>query len=550
MTATHRSERRTTSSPNSRACCIETAEFLAEHDVDLDDLEESSGLEFVALQASAAEALLIDEETRRRYVRLATGVRNAFKALLPDPEAQARTRRVAVIRSLAKKLAAASDPPDISNVMDSVSDLLDRSVGAEEYLIRSGGDADPLIDLSQIDFEELAGRFANNKRTAARKMQQDLEARLERAVRANPTRLELAEKFRRLIEEYNAGTHNIEEMLRRLKALSDELSEEETRSVREELTEAELAIFDLLTKPEPDLNDKERDQVKGAARKLLETVTEKLVLDWRKRNQTKAVVQVTVGQTLDQELPDIYTPELFDQKVAVVFRPHLLELLRRRLKRVRRTRNAGLARSGCHAPRNARGRRRRRARQGRAGPEYFAQLMALLFGASAVWSIDTVDLLAAEGEEGRHIKFKQTARWNVREQRKDKTMEEVIAKTVAGFLNGEGGTLLIGVNDNGEPVGLDADYQLVKPPDRDGYVNWLDTMLQNSLGHAGAHRVRIRFDIVSGYDVCRLDVPASSKPIWATKGDEMVLYERRNNSTRAVPADELDQFKVARFGLT
>ena len=183
-------------------------------------------------------------------------------------------------------------------------------------------------------------------------------------------------------------------------------------------------------------------------------------------------------------------------------------------------------------------------------PEYFAQLMALLFGASAVWSIDTVDLLAAEGEEGRHIEFKQTARWNVREQRKDKTMEEVIAKTVAGFLNGEGGTLLIGVNDNGEPVGLDADYKLVKPPDRDGYVNWLDPMLQNSLGHAGAHRVRVRFDIVSGYDVCRLDVPASSKPIWATKGDEMVLYERRSNSTRAVPADELDQFKVERFGLT
>ena len=529
---------------------VETAEFLAEHDVDLDDLEGSSGLEFVALQASAAEALLIDEETRRRYVRLATGVRNAFKALLPDPEAQARTRRVAVIRSLAKKLAAASDPPDISNVMDSVSELLDRSVGAEEYLIRSGGDADPLIDLSQIDFEELAGRFANNKRTAARKIQQDLEARLERAVRANPTRLELAEKFRRLIEEYNAGTHNIEEMLRRLKALSDELSEEETRSVREELTEAELAIFDLLTKPEPDLNDKERDQVKGAARKLLETVTEKLVLDWRKRNQTKAVVQVTVGQTLDQELPDIYTPELFDQKVAVVFdhiyssffddgssvydepetqaSPVAVATLPETLEDVD---DDVLARA-------------------EQDPEYFAQLMALLFGASAVWSIDTVDLLAAEGEEGRHIEFKQTARWNVREQRKDKTVEEVIAKTVAGFLNGEGGTLLIGVNDNGEPVGLDADYQLVKPPDRDGYVNWLDTMLQNSLGHAGAHRVRIRFDIVSGYDVCRLDVPASSKPIWATKGDEMVLYERRNNSTRAVPADELDQFKVARFGLT
>ena len=252
-------------------------------------------------------------------------------------------------------------------------------------------------------------------------MQQDLEARLERAVRANPTRLELAEKFRRLIEEYNAGTHNIEEMLRRLKALSDELSEEETRSVREELTEAELAIFDLLTKPEPDLNDKERDQVKGAARKLLETVTEKLVLDWRKRNQTKAVVQVTVGQTLDQELPDIYTPELFDQKVAVVFDHIYSSFFDDGSSVYDEPETQASPVAVATLPETLEDVDDDVLTRAEQDPEYFAQLMALLFGASAVWSIDTVDLLAAEGEEGRHIEFKQTARWNVREQRKDKT---------------------------------------------------------------------------------------------------------------------------------
>ncbi|MDP8949254.1 MAG: hypothetical protein M3N00_03285, partial [Actinomycetota bacterium] len=72
--------------------------------------------------------------------------------------------------------------------------------------------------------------------------------------------------------------------------------------------------------------------------------------------------------------------------------------------------------------------------------------------------------------------------------------------------------------------------------------------LETSLGHAGAHRVQIRVEVVVGRDVCRLDVPASSRPIWAKGKDGDVLYERRNNSTRVVPATEIDVFIAERFG--
>ncbi|MGH3428552.1 MAG: type I restriction endonuclease subunit R, partial [Mycobacteriales bacterium] len=233
------------------AALEEIADFLEANDVDLADLETAKGFEFIALQKSAVEALLVDDTTRRRYVSLARRVRTAFKALLPDPAAQAMTHRVAVIRSLAAKLESAAEVPDISGVMDSVSQLLDRSVGAEEYVMRAGGDAGPLVDLNQLDFDQLALRFAGNKRTAAKQIEQNLEKRLDAALRKNPTRSDLAERFRRLIDEYNAGTHNLEEFLRRLKAINDELTEEERRTVREDLTEAELAIYDLLTKPEP-----------------------------------------------------------------------------------------------------------------------------------------------------------------------------------------------------------------------------------------------------------------------------------------------------------
>ena len=301
------------------AALLEVADFCDANDVDLADLEAAQGFEFVALQKAAVEALLIDDQTRRRYVALARQVRKTFKALLPDPEAMAVTHRVAVIRSIASKIESSSEAPDISGVMDSVSDLLDRSVGAKEYIIRTADGADPLVDLNQIDFEEIARRLAANKRTVTKALQENLAKRLDDAVCKNPTRLELAERFRRLIDEYNAGTHNIEELLRRLRAINDELTEEEQRAVREDLAEAELAIFDLLTKPEPELGDSDVKRVKSAANKLLKHVEDKLVLDWKRRQQTLSAVKVAIRNVLDDELPELYVRELFDRKVDAVF---------------------------------------------------------------------------------------------------------------------------------------------------------------------------------------------------------------------------------------
>ncbi|HEV2071831.1 MAG TPA: type I restriction enzyme endonuclease domain-containing protein, partial [Acidimicrobiales bacterium] len=356
-----------------------------------------------------------------------------------------------------------------------------------------------------------------------------------------------AERFRRLIDEYNAGTHNLEEFLRRLKAINDELTEEEQRTVREDLSEEELAVYDLLTKPTPELTEAERAEVKATAKRLLAHVTEKLVLDWRKRQHTRAAVQVAVGKILDADLPEVYGPELFDDKVRLVYEHIYASYFD----------NGQSVYTGAAEPppavvpvatvRKPEAVDDQLLDQARNDPALFARLMEELYGTRETWFRTTEDLLA--DDETRSVEFKQTARWNVNEQKKDKVMEEVIVKTVAGFLNGQGGTLLIGVTDSREPVGLDDDYALVKPPNADGYVGWLDTLLEASLGHAGAHRVQIRVEVVGGRDVCRLDVPASSRPIWAKGKAGDVLYERRNNSTRVVPAGEIDVFLAERFGM-
>ena len=127
-----------------------------------------------------------------------------------------------------------------------------------------------------------------------------------------------------MIADYNAGSFNIDEYLRRLIELSKSLTDEEARSVREGMTEEELAVFDLLTKPDPVLTETERESVKASARKLLQHVHDKLVQDWRRKVATLNDVNSTIRRVLDEGLPEQpYTPDLFSAKVQLVF-DHIL----------------------------------------------------------------------------------------------------------------------------------------------------------------------------------------------------------------------------------
>jgi len=76
---------------------------------------------------------------------------------------------------------------------------------------------------------------------------------LEKLIRLNKTRADFAEKFEELIESYNAGSRNIEELFEELVKLSRNLSDEQQRHVRESMTEEELVSFDILNRLKADL---------------------------------------------------------------------------------------------------------------------------------------------------------------------------------------------------------------------------------------------------------------------------------------------------------
>jgi type I restriction enzyme, R subunit len=527
--------------------------LCTDHGVDLIALRDANGFAHIALRDSAIEALLTHDETRTNFLVAARQVRKLFKALLPDPRAGAHQRTVAAIRVLAERITDVSRPPgsDLDSLTDAVDALLDRSIGAEEYLIRAAADGsqpEPAIDLSQIDFDALAAAFAGRKRAETDRLASLLKQRAAAGAVRNPTRYDLVSRIENLIAEYNTGSLNIDEYLRRLVELSKTLTVEEERAVVEDLTEEELAIFDLLTKPDPVLTDEERETVKLGAKRLLSHLHEKLVLDWRRRAATTADVRVTILDLLDENLPgDPYPPEVFDAKVQAVFE-HVLTAYG--------DDGTSVYEPGefvSEAPRvdvafppgqNLASITDAVVERLRIDAE-FASLIADQLGLPGGSPLRTVEEIIANDED-YSVEFKSTARWDLREGKPNKAMEDAVVKTVAGFLNTDGGTLLIGVDNCGTAIGLDHDYDRVKPKNGDGFVNWLTTHLINALGHAPVARTRSRITTYGGREICRVDVARHTEPVWAkTSKEPRIFFARFNNSTRAVPDDEVSAYIAA-----
>jgi len=152
-----------------------------------------------------------------------------------------------------------------------------------------------------------------------------------------------------------------------------------------------------------------------------------------------------------------------------------------------------------------------------------------------------------EQGESAELEFKSTVRWDLREGKKSPELEAVIRYTVAGFLNAHGGTLLIGVGDDGSIIGLQPDYGTFKKPNRDGFELFLTELLLGALGKDMATSIRTTFHEVDGKDVCRVTVAAGPRPVFLKEGNDEVFYLRAGNSTRRLSTREAVQYCKARW---
>lgn len=161
------------------------------------------------------------------------------------------------------------------------------------------------------------------------------------------------------------------------------------------------------------------------------------------------------------------------------------------------------------------------------------------------------ELIGADREDS-HLEYKSTLRWDIRgESAKTGIPEKAVVKTVAGFLNSPyGGTLLIGVADDGSVYGLEADYATFSKRgqrgDHDLFGQHLQNLLVGRLGDAAASLVGWEFHAVDGGDLCRVSAEPADFPVYEGTGDDdRTFWWRYPTGTKAV-TDEAEQRRIIR----
>ena len=159
--------------------------------------------------------------------------------------------------------------------------------------------------------------------------------------------------------------------------------------------------------------------------------------------------------------------------------------------------------------------------------------------------------LMAAGEH-KTLEFKSSLRWDRRENRVNRDLEKVVTKTLAGFLNGKGGVLLIGVDDAGTPVGIADDYGTIKKQDRDGFELHFRQIVISGLGEAAsASFITTTFHEVDGQDICQVTVAPSDHPIYVEEQrGTSLFYLRIGNATKSLPVNEAVKYVQHRWGKT
>ncbi|MFT2092109.1 type I restriction endonuclease subunit R [Paraglaciecola sp. 2405UD69-4] len=301
--------------------------FLNSKDIDLGAIISSPADGFAKLTLlDDASEILLEPKNKDEFTAFLRQINRIFKAIMPDDSATPYVPyRIAIniiYSQMRLKSGLSIDDEDVLDVVrNQVNELLDESISTIE--IKSN--LPEPINIADIDFDALATMVAKvqkPKQSDAERLKNIIERKLQPMVLKNKARQDLQQKFLDLVEQYNLGAYTAEEFFNRLQEFINELEHEDKRTVREGLTEEELAVYDLMIQDAP-LTDKERTQVKEIAKELTEKMQEMLVIDWRKKQRTKARVKNMIEEVLDN-LPDSYDDDLWPKTCSEVYM-HIFE---------------------------------------------------------------------------------------------------------------------------------------------------------------------------------------------------------------------------------
>ena len=144
--------------------------------------------------------------------------------------------------------------------------------------------------------------------------------------------------------------------------------------------------------------------------------------------------------------------------------------------------------------------------------------------------------------ESQSLEYKSSMRWDVRQDQQSSVMEEVIAKELCAFMNVDGGNLLIGVDDDGTPIGLKNDYPTFKNKNADGFAQHMTNLITKYLGKISNSYVELSFHIADEMEICLCKIKHASSPIYLTKNNEKWFYVRLNNTVQHLNMEEAHKY--------
>ncbi len=146
------------------------------------------------------------------------------------------------------------------------------------------------------------------------------------------------------------------------------------------------------------------------------------------------------------------------------------------------------------------------------------------------------------GRENETVEFKQTLRLDIKLSRVNKELEKAVMKEICGFMNAKGGLLLIGVDDEGNITGLEADYKTLKRNSRDYFENYLRQIFDSMIGKEFIDLIDIDFYDFEGKDICLIRILPGYEPVYLKSNNNNIFYIRAGNATKPLNVKEANKY--------
>lgn len=287
--------------------------FLKARNIDLDKPKNTGEVfEHVAWLNDSVDRILSANNGKTDFLSMTNKFSYYFKSVLPDPLAEKYKMFYQVANELANLIRLMEPKPDIEKQKEEIQNELDKSVYTDP---QSSG---KILAINPETIDEIIKEFQNGrKHRAAEMLVGNLRGKLARMIGLNKLREHLLESFNDLVEEYNNGL-DIDKYFENLKSFHEKLNEESKRAVQEQLSEEQLAIYDIIIN-NGKYSQNKKYQIKQAVMDMLEVMKrEKLVADWRKNMRQRAKVMVAITDSISS-LFDANTSTVISQVTSEIF---------------------------------------------------------------------------------------------------------------------------------------------------------------------------------------------------------------------------------------